>query len=181
MIKLYVVRHGKTDWNKNSLMQGRIDIELCEEGINDAIELSKIIDIDKIDICFSSPLKRAKTTAEILVNNKLDIIYDDLLNERSFGNYEGMSFDIDLIKRSWEYDLDYSENKVEPMSSCLKRAKEFINKIKKEYPNKNILVVSHAGFIKALHFNIVGYDKNTDFLSFIPKNTTIYEYEINTN
>ena len=58
----------------------------------------------------------------------------------------------------------------------MERAKQFINKIKNNYPNKNILIVSHAGLIKALHFNLIGYDENTDFLSFVPKNTTIYEY-----
>ncbi|MBQ1812741.1 MAG: histidine phosphatase family protein [Bacilli bacterium] len=58
----------------------------------------------------------------------------------------------------------------------MERAKQFINKIKNNYPNKNILIVSHAGLIKALHFNLIGYGENTDFLSFVPKNTTIYEY-----
>ena len=43
MNKLYIVRHGKTDWNTKGLMQGTMDIELNEEGINDAIKLSKII------------------------------------------------------------------------------------------------------------------------------------------
>ena len=46
----------------------------------------------------------------------------------------------------------------------MERAKQFINKIKNNYPNKNILIVSHAGLIKALHFNLIGYGENTDFL-----------------
>lgn len=176
MNKLYIVRHGKTDWNAKGLMQGIQDIELNDDGIKDAMELSKIIDIDKIDICISSPLKRAKKTAEILTNNKLNIIYDDLLKERSYGSYEGNKADLELIYKGWQYDLNFSDKGIEPMQSCMKRAEQFINKIKTEYPDKNILIVSHAGLIKALHFNLIGYDENTDFLSFLPKNTTIYEY-----
>ena len=49
---------------------------------------------------------------------------------------------------------------------------------KENYNDKTILIVSHGAFIKCLHFAINGYDKNTDFLFFNPKNTTIYEYVI---
>ena len=59
MIKLYVVRHGKTNWNIEKLIQGKTDIELNEEGINEAKKLAESINIDEIDICMSSPLKRA--------------------------------------------------------------------------------------------------------------------------
>ena len=52
MTKLYVVRHGQTDWNVQKLLQGATDIELNEEGIKQAEELSKKLDLDKIDICF---------------------------------------------------------------------------------------------------------------------------------
>ena len=74
MQKLYIVRHGKTDWNVQGLMQGSIDISLNEEGVEQAKELSKMIDLSKIDICICSPLKRAKETAELIVGNKKKII-----------------------------------------------------------------------------------------------------------
>lgn len=76
MNKLYIVRHGETDWNNKGLLQGTTDIELNKEGIKQVQELSKIIDLDKIDICICSPLKRTKETAKILVSNKKKIIYD---------------------------------------------------------------------------------------------------------
>ena len=176
MNKLYIIRHGKTDWNEKKLIQGRTDIELNDEGINDAKKLSKIIDLGKIDICISSPLKRAKTTADIIVNNEIDIIYDDLLIERCFGDYEGTEILDNLTVKHWNYKLNDSSNNIENISELLNRAKIFLNKVKEKYPDKNILIVSHACIIKAIHFNLVGYDENTDFLSFYPKNTTIYEY-----
>lgn len=177
MNKLYIVRHGKTSWNEKGLLQGSNDISLNEEGIKQAQELASKLDLSKIDVCISSPLIRAKQTAEILVGNKLEIIYDDLLKERGFGNYEGKKINFELIGKHWDYGLNDSSNGIESIKDCLDRAKIFLDKIKKEYPNKNILIVSHGGFIKALHFNLIGYGENTDFLTFNPKNATLYEYD----
>ena len=178
MIKLYVVRHGKTDWNNLNIMQGLTDIPLNEEGRRQAENLARQIDLDNIDLCFSSPLKRARETADIIVRNKKEVVEDQLLVERSFGELEGKTIDFDLVYRQWN-DLDDKTGNVESIRECLNRAKDFLDKIKKEYPNKSILIVSHGGFIKALHFSIIGYDKDTDFLSFKPENAIIYEYELN--
>ena len=171
MNKIYIVRHGKTDWNDKGLLQGTTDIELNEEGIKETKKLAKKIDLSKIDICFCSPLKRARQTAQILVNNKINIIYNPMLVERNFGDYEGKTINFD-------YKLNDSSNNIESIQECLLRAKLFLDKIKKEYPNKTILIISHGSFIKALHFNLIGYDKTTDFLAFNPKNLDIYEYEM---
>lgn len=178
MTKLYIVRHGQTDWNVQKLLQGAMDIELNEEGIKQAEELAQKLDLDKIDICFCSPLKRTKQTASILVGDKIDIIYDSTIVERGFGDYEGKPINFDLIFSQWDYKLNDSSNNIESIQDCLLRAKKFIDKIKEEYPNKTILIISHGSFIKALHFNLTGYDENTDFLSFNPRNSVLYEYAV---
>ena len=157
MNKILIVRHGKTDWNNKGLLQGTTDIDINEEGIKEAEIL-------------------AMKTAEILVQGKMKIISDDLLLERYFGDLEGTKVTFDLIKRQWDYELNDQTHHIESARDCLDRAHRFLEKIKKEYPNKTILIVSHGSFIKALHFNLVGYDAQTDFLSFNPQNTTIYEY-----
>lgn len=178
MIKLYIVRHGQTDWNVKGLLQGTTDIELNEEGIKQAEELSKKMDLNQIDICFCSPLKRTKQTANILLEDKVKIIYDNMIVERDFGDYEGKPINFDLIVPQWDYKLNDSSHNIESIQECLLRAKKFIDQIKEEYSNKTILIISHGSFIKALHFNLIGYDENTDFLSFNPKNSVLYEYEI---
>lgn len=177
-MKLYLVRHGKTNWNDLGLAQGLKDICLNDEGINSAKMLVSDIDKLKIDICISSPLTRAKETAKILIHNSNDIIYDENVIERSFGIYEGVKVDKDLLLTWWDYNLNYNEDNVESLKDILNRASKFLNYLKLNYDDKNILVVSHGCFIKALHYNIVGYNNNTDFLDFNPKNTTIYEYNI---
>lgn len=178
MIKLYIVRHGKTDWNEKGLLQGTTETNLNAEGILKTKELASKIDLNKIDICICSPLQRTKETADILVGNKLSILYDDLITERNFGDYEGKKVDFDLIASQWDYELNDSSHNIESIQKCLLRANKFLNKIKERYDNKTILIVTHGSFMKALHFNLVGYDNNTDFLSFNPKNTTLYEYDL---
>lgn len=178
MNKLYIVRHGETDWNVKKLLQGKTDIELNENGKHQAELLKDKININNIDVVICSPLIRTRQTAEILISNKLDIKYDKLIVERGFGNYEGKPIEFELIGKQWDYKLNDKENGIESIQDCLKRAQRFIDKLNKEYNNKNILIVSHGSFIKALHFCIKGYNEETDFLSFNPKNAEVYEYEI---
>lgn len=178
MIKLYVVRHGKTSWNETGLLQGSTDIELNDIGIKETKNLKTKLNLNNIDICLSSPLKRAKQTAQILTDNKIEIKYDDLLKERYFGTLEGKEINYDLISKMWDYNIDNSEYKIESLKECLARAGVFLKKLKENYENKTVLIVSHGSFIKCLHFVINSFDENTDFLSFNPKNTKVYEYII---
>lgn len=178
MNKLYIVRHGQTDWNVKGLLQGTTDIELNKEGIKQVKELSKKINLDEIDICYCFPLKRTRQTANILLGDKVKIIYDNMIIERSFGDCEGKPINYDLISTHWNYKLNDSSKNIESIQDCLPRAKKFIDKLKEEYHDKTILIISHGNFIKALHFNLVGYDENTDFLSFNPKDSELYKYEI---
>ena len=80
-MNLYVVRHGETTWNKEHRVQGITDMPLTEKGIEDTKELIPLIKKLNIDIVISSPLKRAKDTAKILVESKLPINTDDRITD----------------------------------------------------------------------------------------------------
>ena len=87
---LYIIRHGKTDWNNLWKIQGRTDIPLNEEGRTMAKKAAEEYKDINFDIAFSSPLIRARETAEILLKGRdIPIINDDRLMEMSFGAYEG--------------------------------------------------------------------------------------------
>lgn len=177
-MKIYMVRHGRTDWNDKGIMQGISNISLNKTGEKQALLARQNLKDVNFDICISSPLERTKKTAEIIVGDKCDIIFDDLLLERGMGFLEGKPHELYKKYDYWNYKKNSSENKVESITMLLKRTKEFLDKIKKKYPNKTILIVSHAATIRALHFNIKGYDENTNFLSFNPENGAVYEYSI---
>lgn len=182
MVKLFMVRHGRTDWNEQGLAQGWTDIPLNKVGVEEAKLLAENLalnfDSTKIDVCLCSTLKRAKQTAQILVKNE-KIKYDEMLKERRFGSFEGKKIIFDDIKLLWDYKLNYSENGVESLRECLQRAAKVLKQIKKNYDGKTVLLVTHGAFMKALQYNIEGYNEHTDFLDRLPKNTTVYKYELN--
>ena len=67
---LYIMRHGKTDWNAKHKLQGRTDIPLNEEGIQMAEQAKEKYKDVNFDICYCSPLVRAKQTAEIVLEGR---------------------------------------------------------------------------------------------------------------
>ena len=89
-MKLYLVRHGETDWNRARKIQGQVDIPLNEFGIHLAEETGKGLKDIPFDLCFTSPLGRAKQTAEIILKGRdVPVIEEPLIMEMAFGVYEG--------------------------------------------------------------------------------------------
>lgn len=87
---LYIMRHGKTDWNAVHRLQGSEDIPLNEEGRQMARDARKKYGDLRFDICYCSPLQRAQETAEIFLEGSgTPILTDDRLREMGFGMYEG--------------------------------------------------------------------------------------------
>jgi len=88
---LYIMRHGVTDWNIPKKLQGCHDIPLNETGRDAARRAGILCQNVHFDLCFSSPMKRARETAElVLAGRDVPILFDDRLVEISFGVAEGM-------------------------------------------------------------------------------------------
>ena len=88
-MKLFVMRHGSTRMNKERLYSGQIDEDLIEDGIEDAMRAQDNIKNMNLDVIYCSPLIRAKHTCEIINVNKVPVIYDDRLKERTLGTLDG--------------------------------------------------------------------------------------------
>ena len=156
---LYIMRHGKTDWNAKYKLQGRTDIPLNEEGRvmaqNARTEYREI----HFDLCYCSPLSRAKETAEILLEGRgIPIVIDDRLQEMSFGIYEGIenSFQIPNCPINVLFNKPESYSAVESGESfedLYKRTGEFIKEIIEPAleQGKDILIVGHG----AMNLSIV--------------------------
>lgn len=94
---LYIMRHGKTDWNEKRKLQGKTDIPLNETGRAMAREAQRACRGVHFDLCYSSPLIRARETAEIVLEGReLSILTDERLREMSFGIYEGVERALDV-------------------------------------------------------------------------------------
>ena len=187
-MEIFVTRHGQTDWNALGKVQGQTDIELNEKGKKQAEKTGKLIKNEKIDLIITSPLKRAKETAQIINKNfNVPILEDKRLMERSFGQSEGMkknerkkAKEINpKINDIWDYKRNINFNNMETMKQFCDRIYEFFDELIKEYKDKNILIVTHGGtsiiikcyFIKYPLNNLVNMDtvkglKNCEIIKF---------------
>lgn len=155
---IYIVRHGQTEGNKTKILQGRgSNHSLNEEGIRQAETvrdwfLKQKICIDRV---YSSPLNRAIQTAKIISGGMM-IIPDERLLEMDYGPYEGM----DLQNPAAEVKTFFSDfvnnpapEGMEPLSAVIARMGDFLNEIKPQIGEDNILISTHAIAMKgALEF-----------------------------
>lgn len=145
-MEILITRHGQTDWNALKKVQGRADISLNEIGINQALETKKVLDDKQIDLIFCSPLKRAKETLEVInKDRKIDVIYDDRIIERDFGEFEGTNIEDFDFHGFWNYYKNEKYEKAENIQDFFKRVYDFLDDIINKYQDKNILLVTHGG------------------------------------
>lgn len=168
-MEVVLARHGETDWNSDGRLMGQKDIPLNDKGREQAEVLRNKLANMSFDCCYSSPLSRAKETAEIVCKGKCDIICDDNLKERFGGELEG------VIVNSWG---DYEDNRTtETDEEILERARNFL-KILKKTNNHRVLVVSHNGLLKNLRYCILGEKGKFDFSAGNLANCDYEIYEI---
>lgn len=156
-MELYIIRHGKTDWNKECRFQGAQDIPLNEEGREAARKLGQRLKDIHFDAVFSSPLSRAYETACIVAGGAQK---NALLTEISFGEFEGMPFDqwMDTDqprKYFFKEPAKYQPPKGgETFTSGMERGEKFIHTVLeplyKENPSARVMVVAHGAILAAL-------------------------------
>lgn len=168
MKRIYLVRHGESEWNIIKKIQGHKDTQLTPKGLNQAKLLGKRLKEDniKIDRIYSSDLTRAYKTAQIIAENlNLDVTPMKEFREISFGIWEGMTND-EIIKNYkkeqilWRNEPEKLHVKgAETLEELQKRAMKGINKIIHQ-DVKNILVVSHSATLKTIILGMLGIDLN---------------------
>ena len=151
---IYLVRHGQTDWNIEHRMQGHADIPMNDTGIQQISHLADKIVEEKIrfDRLISSPLKRARKSAEIIAEKtgfKEEIVFDNDFIERSCGTLEGEIWTPEL-------NLDDPKYKIEPIAELCKRAKRALDKYTFDDDEK-IMIVSHGTFLTAVRTVLSDY------------------------
>ena len=153
MGKLILVRHGQTEMNVQSLYFGKLNPPLNDLGISQAYQAKeKLLDID-YDIIYSSPLERAKQTAEICNYLDKEIIFDSNLEEINFGIFEGLTFkqisekypnEVKKMEEDWK-SFNYVTG--ESPKEMFQRAISFLKTL--DYTKTN-LIVTHWGIINCI-------------------------------
>jgi uncharacterized phosphatase len=143
-----LLRHGQTDWNINFLLQGVTDIPMNDTGRQQIRLAAQAIRKDEWDIVLTSPLSRARESASILneVVGFEQIIEDELLIERSFGEAEGLSHEQWKARYSDLDEIPGGESRTE----LAKRSMLLLDSVTKRFSGKRVLAVSHGALIRAL-------------------------------
>lgn len=165
-MKLYLIRHGQTDWNVIRRLQGQVEIPLNEFGEELARKTGEGLKDIPFAACYTSPLGRAKQTAKLILEERdVEIIEDPRLLEMSFGIYEGRDLTDreDVRLKNYREGFNHPEKYIAPeggetYQELMNRTKEFLDEIINipEYQDKNIMITTHGVALAALLTGIKG-------------------------
>lgn len=177
-MKIYVTRHGQTDFNKQDKILGTTDMDINETGLQQAYDLAEKVSNLNVDIMIVSPMKRAQTTAKIVSEKTgLEIVTEPRLKEWNYGEYETHS----------RFAEGFEENKVnfatrmgktgESVLQLAHRVYSALDDIIKNYNDKTVLIVCHGGVCRIIntYFNDI---KTEDFAVWMISNCEILQYDV---
>lgn len=158
-MNIFVIRHGETDWNATGRWQGWEDIELNENGRTQAYHCAEKIKDRKWGAIITSPLKRARETADILATVLgIDNVQEDNdLIERDIGQVSGMTAE----ERNIMFPDGYYEGLEDWELLCNRMFSAVLNAAQRFYP-QDIIIISHDGAIRALRSKLVSNEIDTE-------------------
>jgi alpha-ribazole phosphatase len=160
-VRILLVRHGFVGLQEERFL-GRTDLPLNEAGIKQAEQLRNRLAPEKLDIIYTSPLRRARATAEIIASaHKAAVIACDDLCECNFGEIEGMTF-TEIEKQYPVLAQELRDRKTgafpggETLEQLNERVKSFLKRLEKHKPEETVLVVAHGGPVRLIICNLLG-------------------------
>ena len=166
MTQIILVRHGETEWNVEEVFRGRIDIDLNETGLKQAQLLAKYLSNMKIDAIYSSPLRRALTTAEIMANyHKLKVEIAPGLIDFDYGEWQDLPHQEvrDKYSRLYAQWINHPDRLRMPAGESLdevrKRAMSVVDRVIAKYEG-SVVLVSHRVVNKVLICTLLGLDNS---------------------
>ena len=165
MTAIILIRHGETDWNREQVFRGRIDVALNEVGLTQARAVQESLKDTEIDGIYSSPLSRAFETATIVGDNRnVEVRGEEGLIDIDFGAWQGLSHQKvkEEYKDLYETWLAQPDLVTFPDGESLKevriRSMESLEEVIKNNPGKTLALVSHRVVLKVLLCTILGLE-----------------------
>ena len=157
------LRHGQAKNNIERILTGRTPgVPLTEKGINQAEKAAKFLEHMNISAIYSSPIERAKHTAEIVgKHTSLDVIIDDRLIELDMGKFTGVPYDEifsshgNVFMKFYNGELEIAHNGVETFSEVKKRVLGIVDHVIENHPDQNVVLVTHMDPIRAMLSTVV--------------------------
>lgn len=168
MPNLVIVRHGQSEWNLKNLFTGWVDVDLTEKGVHEAENAGKLLKDFNFDIAFTSVLKRANRTLEIILNeinqSGLKVIKNQALNERHYGDLQGKNKAETAEKYGdeqvhiWRRSFDVAPPNGESLKDTLERVIPYYNTEIKPHleAGKNVIVAAHGNSLRAMIMHLEG-------------------------
>jgi len=165
MTAIILIRHGETDWNREQVFRGRIDVALNEVGVTQARAVQESLKDTEIDGIYSSPLSRAFETATIVGENRnVAVRGEEGFIDIDFGAWQGLSHQKvkEEYKDLYETWLAQPDLVTFPDGESLKevriRSMESLEEVIKNNPEKTLALVSHRVVLKVLLCTILGLE-----------------------
>lgn len=157
MTKVVFIRHGQTEWNVAGRFQGQSDIELTDEGKQQAELLAENFPVERIDAVYSSDLKRAMFTAKTVADKfGLTVQPEKAFRELSFGDYEGLTYkeiaarDAKCLECFWTRpDLLHFPGG-ETFEQVQQRAIQRLKEILSVNDGKHIIIAAHGAVLRTI-------------------------------
>lgn len=174
MVFLVLIRHGQSTWNAANLFTGWENVELSEKGILEAKKAAEFLSKFNFDSVFTSELIRAQKTAEIIIEGNShtkpkSTIYDMRLNERHYGDLQGMNKDdarkefgedqVHIWRRSFETPPPNGESLKMTAERTLPCFDELI--LPELKMNKNVLVSAHGNSLRSIVMRLENIDEKS--------------------
>jgi alpha-ribazole phosphatase/probable phosphoglycerate mutase len=157
MTRFYIVRHGETAWNADGRIQGHTDVELTQAGIEQARLAAERLGRERIDSVYSSDLKRAAATAEIIAApHGLKVATTPLLREAFLGEWQGLTMQQaaeEFVEEYAAYVSDSIANRPpggERLEDVIARCSEFLSQAAAEHPAGRVAVAAHGGSARGI-------------------------------
>jgi probable phosphoglycerate mutase len=165
-MRLIIIRHGESEWNRAGRYQGQQDAPLSELGLRQAEALAERLRREPLDAIYTSPLQRAARTAEAVARHHpaLPLQHEPALMEIHHGDWEGLL--VDEVKGRFavgltEWRLHPTRSQMpggESFSNILKRVLDCKDRLLARYPDQTVLVSTHDVVVKILVANALGMD-----------------------
>ena len=163
MGQIIFLRHGQAKNNTDRVLAGRTEgIPLTEVGVKQAKHTAELLEHMNISAIYSSPIQRAKHTAEIAgEHNSVDVTIDDRLIELDMGKFTGMPYDEiinshgNVFMKFYNGELEIAHNGVETFFDVKKRVLGIVDHVMDKHPDENVVLVTHMDPIKAMLSTIV--------------------------
>ena len=176
MGSIIFLRHGQAKNNTERILAGRTPgVPLTEEGVDQSEKAAKFLEEMNISTIYSSPIERAKNTAEIVgKHNSIDVRIDERLIELDMGKFTGKPYDEifsshgNVFMKFYRGELEIAHNGVETFEEVKKRIRDMVDHVIDNHPDENVVLVTHMDPIKAMLSTVVSFSPENLYELIIP-------------